>query len=76
MNNWKITLAYALVLVAFAYGMAWLTNSSVDHIMIWVVLGAHLAHIDSKYAHVANLFRHLREDHKLLQPNISKGCKQ
>lgn len=63
MNNWKLTLAYALILVIFAHLVAWLTNSSLDHIMIWVLLGAHLAHIDGKHSHAENMFRHLREDH-------------
>ncbi|MBQ1569622.1 MAG: hypothetical protein IIZ78_00755 [Clostridiales bacterium] len=63
MNNWKITLAYALILVIFAHAVAWLTNSSLDHVMIWVLFGAYLSHIESKYAHTENMFRHLREDH-------------
>lgn len=57
MNNWRITAFYALALVAFAYGIAWLTNAEIDHVMIWVIFGAHLAHIDGKYAHVENIER-------------------
>ena len=57
MNNWITTIFYALTLVAFAYGIAWLMNAELDHVMIWVIFGAHLAHIDGKYAHVENIAR-------------------
>lgn len=57
MNNWRITIFYALALVAFAYGIAWLVNAELDHVMVWTIFGAHLAHIDGKYAHVENIAR-------------------
>ena len=59
MNNWRITTFYALALVAFAYGFAWLVNAEFEHMMIWMIFGAHLAHIDGKYAHVENIAREL-----------------
>ena len=61
MNNWKLTALFGTILVLFAYLVASIFNTSLDHVMIWVLFCAYLSHIDSKYAHAENKFRKIAE---------------
>lgn len=61
MNNWKLTAIYGALLVAFAYLISVIAGCSLDHVMTWVVFGAYLGHVDSKYAHAENRIRKIAE---------------